>query len=85
MPQRSCACPACLALLVECGPDLFPLYAKKLLIRGWAGVMTPAERAYRRAHADAYQAAASRMAGVRSQLRRNTASVSGVSAQSGGL
>ncbi len=28
-------------------PELARMYARKLLIRGWAGALTPAEREYR--------------------------------------
>ena len=44
-------CSACMALYAETNNDeLFELYARKLLIRGWAGEMSRAERAYMRAH-----------------------------------
>lgn len=46
----SCSCKACAALLAECGPDLFPMYSRKLLIHGWAGSMSAVEKAYRRVH-----------------------------------
>ena len=39
-----------MALLAACGPELFPLYAKSLLVPGWAGEYTAIERAYVRAH-----------------------------------
>lgn len=45
-----CGCVACAALEAECGDVLFDHYAKKLLIKGWAGVYSPAEKAYVRAH-----------------------------------
>ena len=48
MPEP--CCPACEGLLAECGPELWPLYSRKLLLRGWAGSMSPAERAYVKAH-----------------------------------
>lgn len=44
------ACAACAGLLRECGPEVFPLYRKKLSWQGWAGVTSVAERAYRSAH-----------------------------------
>lgn len=47
-------CAACNALREEAG-EHFDLYAKKLLIRGWAGTMSPVERAYYRAHRSAAQ------------------------------
>ena len=43
-------CQACADLMAECGPRLFPMYSKKLLIRGWAGQYSRVERAYTRAH-----------------------------------
>lgn len=45
----TCNCKACNDLRDECG-EHFLIYSKKLLIRGWAGVMSPVERAYMRAH-----------------------------------
>jgi hypothetical protein len=45
-----CGCEACESLLEECGPDLFAFYSRRLLQRGWAGVMTEAERGYVRKH-----------------------------------
>lgn len=42
-------CKTCAQLADECGA-LFSMYAKKLLVRGWAGVMSPVERAYVREH-----------------------------------
>lgn len=50
MISAPCACTACAALLAECGPEAFGQLSRKLLIRGWAGTMTPAERGYVRAH-----------------------------------
>jgi len=47
--KTGCACEACAALEAECG-EHFPHYAKKLLIKGWAGVYSSAEKAYCRAH-----------------------------------
>ena len=46
----ACCCSACDDLLAECGSDLFPLYRKKLLTRGWAGTHSPVERRYVRRH-----------------------------------
>ena len=43
-------CPAREGLLAECGPELWPLYSRKLLLRGWAGSLSQAERAYIKAH-----------------------------------
>ena len=43
-------CDACHALLEECGPELWPMYSKKLLLRGWAGQRSAAEKAYCKAH-----------------------------------
>ena len=50
MRTKATHCGACRDLADECGPTLFPLYAKKLLARGWAGQVSPAENAYRQAH-----------------------------------
>jgi len=47
---RSCTCDPCLSLLAECGEEHFALYRKKLLRRGWAGKLSPVERAYVNAH-----------------------------------
>ena len=46
-------CPGCRALAAEYAgdPDLLEYYRRKLLIRGWAGKPSPAERAYQLAHA----------------------------------
>ncbi len=49
--KTRCTCDACMALLAECGDRLFDHYSRKLLVRGWAGQLTPVERAYTRAHA----------------------------------
>lgn len=45
----SCPCRACADLLAECG-EHFAMYADRLLQRGWAGTMSPVERAYVVAH-----------------------------------
>ncbi len=45
-------CRHCADLRDECG-ERFDMYAKKLLVKGWAGATSPVERAYRRAHAPA--------------------------------
>jgi hypothetical protein len=39
-------------------PSLYDMYAKKLLIRGWAGSMSPAEKAYLRRKNPPWYAAA---------------------------
>lgn len=52
MDVKDCGCTACVALLAECGPEHFEMYRKKLLIRGWAGSVTPVEKAYQKAHSD---------------------------------
>lgn len=51
-PPTGCEplCDACLALLKECGEDLWPLYSKKLFGRTWPGTKSPVEVAYCRAH-----------------------------------
>jgi hypothetical protein len=46
----ACGCAACAALLAECGPDLFGIYSRKLLVKGWSGQYSPVERAYVAAH-----------------------------------
>lgn len=55
----NCDCEACRNLAAEIGDDhqLFRFYRRKLLIRGWAGRKTPAEKAYILAHAEWAQAA----------------------------
>ncbi len=60
-----CRCDACVGLRAECGVDLYPMYAKKLLIRGWVGVVTPAERAYVRVHRSEAQKAQAAVLGQR--------------------
>jgi hypothetical protein len=52
-------CAACKALRDETQSDeLFDFYARKLLIRGWAGKTSPIEKAYIAAHPpDWYKAA----------------------------
>jgi hypothetical protein len=50
VPPSGTCCTVCDDLLAECGSELFPLYSKKLLIRGWAGRMSPVERRYFRRH-----------------------------------
>ena len=51
----TCTCTACTALLAECGEELFDLYRRKLLKRGWAGRKNPVERAYIRAHRPVFE------------------------------
>lgn len=48
--STACDCRACGELVEECGDELLNFYRRKLLIRGWAGVMSQAERTYVRAH-----------------------------------
>lgn len=60
MTHKPC-CPACHALLEECGPELWPMYSKKLLARGWAGSLSPAERAFIKAHRARSEAQAAHM------------------------
>lgn len=43
-------CEACVALIVEAGDEIAPLYSRKLHIRGWAGSFSKVERAFMRAH-----------------------------------
>jgi|CXWL01.1.fsa_nt_gi hypothetical protein len=71
-------CAACNALREECG-EHFDLYARKLLIRGWAGVMSPVERAYYRAHRSAAQQAQADALAARKQgfQRRSQTHASG--------
>lgn len=50
-PLWTCACAVCISLRAEVDDDsLIRLYGRKLLSPGWAGGLTPAERAYQRAH-----------------------------------
>lgn len=53
VPSATHGCAGCAALRAEVGtdPDLHAFYRSKLLIRGWSGTNTPAEKAYQRAHA----------------------------------
>jgi hypothetical protein len=48
--MTDCNCEACQRLKAECGSH-YSWLSRKLLHHGWAGVMSPAEKAYRRAHA----------------------------------
>lgn len=51
MCSRGVNCQACKALEEECGDaEIFEFYKRKLLIRGWAGMPSPVEKAYQRAH-----------------------------------
>lgn len=61
--QDGCGCPACDALRKEIGADaaLVAMYGKKLLITGWAGQYSPAEKGYRLAHSRRSKAAAAAM------------------------
>lgn len=80
--MKGCRCGACLGLLAECGPELFEQYRKKLLMKGWAGVLSPAEKAYRLAHSSDAQSRAERLRQRQAQghsLHRNRPSVSVVS------
>ena len=80
--MSGCRCGACLGLLAECGPELYEQYRKKLLMKGWAGVLSPAEKAYRLAHSRDAMARAERLRQRHVQghgPRRNGASVSVVS------
>jgi hypothetical protein len=49
---KDCNCNACLGLKAECGSH-YAWLSRKLLQKGWAGVTSPAEKAYRRAHSPA--------------------------------
>jgi hypothetical protein len=40
---------------------LWPLYSKNLLLRGWAGTLSPAERGYVKAHRAQSEAQAAHM------------------------
>ena len=89
MDSEVCLCAACYNLQAGCCPALFPLYARKLLIRGWAGLMTPAEKAYRMAHSIVAQHAAlqaQRLSGYtfhNAQRRAFTRSADGLKDQTG--
>ncbi len=69
MKHSECHCSACRALLDECGPDLIDFYRRKLLVRGWAGVMSGAERAYARAHRSEAATRQARASAVRLKKR----------------
>jgi hypothetical protein len=71
MTASPCACIACAALLAECGREAFRHLSRKLLIRGWAGTMSPAERAYVRAHRS--EAERKRAAGAAARMRNRCA------------
>lgn len=60
MSSDTCNCDACQALAAEyqSDPQLLVFYHRKLLVRGWAGLKSPTERAYILAHASWAQAAA---------------------------
>ena len=79
----NCACQACADLLTECGEALFPIYSKKLLQKGWAGQMSPAERAYYRRHRSEAQQAAARAAGARMKTMREGAQTSSTDGEAG--
>lgn len=64
-----CGCQACADLLAECG-EHFPLYSRKLLIRGWAGTMSIVERTYVRAHRSEAQQARAAAQSARMQGHR---------------
>lgn len=56
--SKGLLCRECAALKDELEDEvLFDHYRKKLLVRGWAGVMSPVERAYYRKHRTAEQSA----------------------------
>ena len=52
MVSNGCQCESCHNLRLECG-SMWPLYSRKLLIKGWAGSTSRAESAYIRAHGGA--------------------------------
>ena len=62
VPPVDCPCAGCAALLAEIGADLdlYALTRKKLLIRGWVGKATQAEKLYQRSHASWVRAAVER-------------------------
>jgi len=49
MPCRR-ACKPCADLFTECGPDLFPLYMRKLPKPGWPGRVSAVEKRYIQTH-----------------------------------
>jgi len=68
-------CPTCRALFGDCGPVLWLMYSRKLLIRGWPGQVNRVEQRYIRAHVSEAerrkrQRAAERMRLIRHQPRR---------------
>lgn len=58
--EPACTCEACEALATYYGADpaLLAFYQRRLLVRGWAGLKIPEEKAYILAHAPFAQAAA---------------------------
>lgn len=62
-------CDACRALCEECGPEHFDMYARKLLLRGWAGSMSATEHAYIRVHKPLSEAQKQQLAAMRSKSR----------------
>lgn len=70
---QQCTCEGCAALRKEYGkdPDLLAFYAKKLLIRGWAGKLSETERLYLSNHSDWYKAAQESGRRAAANLSRN--------------
>ncbi len=66
----NCDCEACRNLAAEVGDDaqLLDLYARKLLIRGWAGRTSKAEKAYILTHSTWAQDLADRLVNARAHL-----------------
>jgi hypothetical protein len=71
VPPLNCACAGCTALKEECGTgNLFLMYRRKLLIRGWAGDTTDAEKLYRFHHMKLARLAIEAGAGTRLNVDR---------------
>ena len=59
MIRDDCAgCEGCAALEAEAGPEYGRLYARKLLIRGWSGNKSAAEKLYLASHPPEWYAVA---------------------------
>ena len=70
-----CDCTGCAGLRAAyaADPALLALYARKLLVRGWAGRLDDTERAYLAAHADWYRAGVQKARSLRERLTQGRA------------
>jgi hypothetical protein len=67
--MTECQCAACQDLRRECGSH-YAWLSRKLLAHGWAGKMSPAEKAYRRAHSAPRPPLSERQMAVRATFGR---------------